>query len=187
MIERINLVPQIPIAERLHRLTPWVVGLSLVAILLSLYLGSRHYRARVAALENEILVLEQERQTAQLLEAKLQQLADQVAQLRRRNRELAQEAASLERPVTERRHVTAMLSHLSMTVPSSVRLDKLFIGEEEGFVTGTAVQYRDLPGFVAELERSPLFENVSLKDIGRDEKNPQGRFLFTITFQLGGP
>ncbi|MHB1014977.1 MAG: PilN domain-containing protein, partial [Desulfurivibrionaceae bacterium] len=69
-------------------------------------------------------------------------------------------------------------------MPSSVRCEKIIFAKDGGQITGTALQYRELPAFVKALGNDPLFTNVLLHDLDRNPDATKSDFTFTIAFQL---
>ena len=184
MLQRINLVPQTPVAQRLRRLLPLVLGALLCGIVLFLYADHARLTAKRGEIDREIEKIEAQLRQSSDLQTSLKQLADSVSQRRQQQVELQTRVATLSQQFQQKRNFSRLLLSISRLTPTSVKCDKIMIKEQSGLITGSAVQYRELPELVSSLQADPMFKRVSLQDIDRTTQAAEGRFLFTISFEL---
>ncbi|MEW6593274.1 MAG: PilN domain-containing protein [Thermodesulfobacteriota bacterium] len=184
MLQRINLVPQTPVPQKIRKALPFSLALLLLLIVAFLSLSHLRLTARLRQLDAEIARIETRLQQSTSLATDLRQLADSVAQRRQRQNELQTQVAALSRQIEGKRSFSKVLATISEAMPSSVKCDKLTFKEHSGLINGSAVQYRELPEFVSRLQESPLFTRVTLQDIDRTSQAAEGRFLFTIAVEV---
>ncbi|MFA6284073.1 MAG: PilN domain-containing protein [Desulfurivibrionaceae bacterium] len=184
MLERINLVPQLPLAERIRKTTLPVVGLLLAAVILFLAASDRILKAQISSLSRDIAQAQQRAGEITATQARIAQLSSTIKQQKDKKEELSAQAEKLTSIQERKKYFSSMLAAISATMPASVRCEKIVFTKEGGQISGAALQYRELPAFVKELGNNPLFANVILQDLDRSPGAQKTDFTFTIAFQL---
>jgi Tfp pilus assembly protein PilN len=184
MLERINLVPQLPLDERIRKTTLPVVGILLALVILFLAASDRILKSRISTLSQEIAVAQQRAGEITSTQAKIVLLTNNIKQQKDEKERLNGQATKLTTIQERKKYFSRMLAAISTTMPSSVRCEKIIFQKDSGQIFGTAVQYRELPAFVKALGNTPLFSNVMLRDLDRSSDAKKTDFTFTIAFQL---
>ncbi len=184
MLERINLVPQLPLAERIKKTTLPAVGLLLVLVILFLAASDRLLKARINSLGRDIAAAQQRAGEITATQARIAQLTSSIKQQKEKKEQLSSQAAKLTSIQERKIYFSRMLAAIAATMPSSVRCEKIIFAKDGGQITGTALQYGELPAFVKALGNDPLFTNVLLHDLDRNPDATKSDFTFTIAFQL---
>lgn len=184
MLERINLVPQLPLAEKIRRATLPVAGIGLIASILFLAASDRYMTGRITALDREITAIQAQVHESDKLQAKLRGLAETVKSQKEQKIELDGLAVRLCSQLGRKKYFSVMLAKIAEALPGSVRCNSMNFQESGGLIAGTAMEYRELPAFVRILEHAPLFKNVQLRDLDRTPEENKPGFTFTISFEL---
>ncbi|MBU2538752.1 MAG: PilN domain-containing protein [Proteobacteria bacterium] len=184
MLERINLVPQLPLAERIKKTSLPAIGLLLALILIFLAASDRILKTRITSLSRDIAEAQQRAGTIAGTQARIAMLTGSIKQQKEEKERLSGQAGKLTSIQERKKHFSGILAAIASTMPSSVRCEKVTFQKDTGQISGTAVQYRELPAFVKTLGNDPLFANVMLRDLDRSPDAKKADFTFTITFQL---
>jgi len=184
MLERINLVPQLPLAERIKKITLPAVGLLLALVVLFLAASDRILKTRINSLNVDIAATQQRAGEITATQARIAQLTGSIKQQKEEKERLSAQAAKLTGIQERKKLFSRLLATISTTMPPSVRCEKIVFTKDGGQISGTALQYRELPAFVKALGNNPLFTNVLLHDLDRSPDAQKSDFTFTIAFQL---
>jgi Tfp pilus assembly protein PilN len=184
MLQRINLVPQTPVPQKIRKALPLSLAALLMLIVAFLYFDHLRLTTKIRQLDAEIAQIEARVQHSTSLATDLKQLADSVSQRKQRQGELQTQVTALSRQIEEKRRFSRVLAAISEEMPSSVKCDKIAFKENAGLINGSAVQYRELPELVSRLQANPIFKRVTLQDIDRNSQATEGRFLFTIAVEV---
>lgn len=184
MLERINLVPQLPLAERIRKTTLPVVGLLLVLVILFLAASDRMLKAGISSLNRDIAAIQQRAESITVTQAKVAQLTAGIKQQTEAKEQLGAQATKLTTIQERKKYFSRMLAAIAAALPPSIRCDKIVFAKDGGQISGTALQYRELPAFVKELGNTPPFANVILRDLDRSPDAKKADFTFSIAFQL---
>jgi Tfp pilus assembly protein PilN len=184
MLQRINLVPQTPVPQKIRKALPLSLAGLLLLIVGFLYLSHLRLTTKIRQLDAEIQQIETRVQQSTNLATNLKQLADSVNQRKQRQGELQTQVTALSRQIEEKRSFSKLLATLSEAMPSSIKFEKITFKEQSGLINGSAVQYRELPELVSRLQADPQFKRVTLQDIDRNSQAAEGRFLFTIAVEV---
>ncbi|MFA7348450.1 MAG: PilN domain-containing protein [Desulfurivibrionaceae bacterium] len=184
MLERINLVPQLPLAERIKKTTLPVVGLLLAVVFLFLAASDRILKTRISSLSRDIAAAQQRAGEITITQARIAQLTSNIKQQKDEKERLSTQAVKLTSIQERKKYFSRLLATITTTMPASVRCEKIVFTKDGGQISGSALQYRELPAFVKELGNSPLFANVLLRDLDRSPDAQKTDFTFTIAFQL---
>ena len=185
MIERINLVPQKPLSERIKQTTPIVVGLLLTVIVVFIFANSAFLSHRIKKLDRELLTIQEQIDKAEILQIQERTLTSEVIKLRDQHAQLQVRSANISNIQTEKRSLSSVLARITLALPSSVICNNISFHGNEGQITGEALFYSDVPGIVKELNNDPLFMSATLHDIDRGlENNEDARLVFNIVFEM---
>lgn len=187
MLARVNLVPQKPLADRLRILVPLllVVGVGLVVVLV-------YFRHQL--LTGELERVSQEVETISLLQTKskaemsaLQQLAGELADLRKRQTLIRDEVAKIETLRMEKRGYSQAIATIAGSLPGTLKCDKISFRQEQGTIEGVAASYRDLPPLVKALRGSPPFKDATLSNVDKVIGNSAEPLSFRIQITIEQP
>ncbi|MCX5875368.1 MAG: PilN domain-containing protein [Deltaproteobacteria bacterium] len=184
MLERINLVPQLPLAERIRKITLPAVGLLLALIFLFLAASDRVLKSQISSLTKDIAAAQQRATEITATQAKIAQLTSSIKQQKDEKEQLSAQAAKLTGIQERKKYFSRVLAAITTAMPSSVRCDKITFAKDGGQIAGSALQYRELPAFVKTLGNNHLFASVMLHNLDRCPDAKKADFTFTITFQL---
>ena len=124
MLERINLVPQLPLAERIRKITLPAVGLLLVLIILFLSASDRIFKAKISSLNLDIAAAQQRAGEIAATQAKIAQLTSSIKQQKEEKEQLSAQAAKLTSIQERKKYFSRVLATITTALPSSVRCDK---------------------------------------------------------------
>ena len=184
MIERINLVPQKPLAERVKMALPVVLGSLLALILLVSFIQYRWVASRISRAEAELAAMTSQKNLTDQLQGRTQALRSQIAAQRQQLGALQSTVAgyALESP-RSRSYATA-LARITDYLPDSIRCTKISFNGSEGQLSGEAVHYNDLPALVTHLKNDPLFKEAVIKAVDKSSGSDWHQFVFTIQIGL---
>ncbi|MEA2082984.1 MAG: PilN domain-containing protein [Thermodesulfobacteriota bacterium] len=108
------------------------------------------------------------------------------AEARRRNyNELKARISKLSVPRVEKNRFSQVLSRITKVIPATVTFDVISFNNKIGMISGIATGPKDLPYFVKNLKKEPVFKDVALLNIARDfADDNQYRLFFNIKFEL---
>ncbi|PLX49035.1 MAG: hypothetical protein C0613_09155 [Desulfobulbaceae bacterium] len=184
MQQRINLIPQKPLADRIKHLIPILfVGM---AALLTLFfvVWIQLLNGRLTDLNKQIVHLETQADQATELSSQVarlkKNLQDKDNAIRRKNTDIA----GLTKIGAHKKRFSRPLRHIAALVPDSVRLRSLTFTGNSGEIQGTALDYNDLVDMIHHMQALSVFANVSLTVTDRSTDKDQERIEFTIQMRL---
>lgn len=184
MLERINLVPQLPLAERIRKITLPATGLLLALVIIFLAASDLMLKAKISSLGRDIAETRQRVGEIAVIQARVGLLTGSIKQQKEEKARLTAEAAKLTSIQERKNHFSLALAAITTAMPSSIRCEKITFQKNGGQISGNALQYRELPTFVRNLGNNPLFAGVILHDLDRNPDAKKTDFNFTISFQL---
>lgn len=184
MLNRINLVPQLPVSTRIRKLTPPLLSLLLAVILLFFFFENRLLEQRLGNTARKLDKIEQGISTSRQLQAEVQALSSRIKVLKEQKRQMESDADALAGPRSADHHLSLALLKITEALPPSVKCEKIAFNNNSVQINGVALQYRDLPPLIKALKEDPLFKTAQLQDIDRDSKGNRGRLSFTIMLAL---
>ncbi len=185
MIERINLVPQKPLSDRIKQTTPVVVGLLLALIVVFIFAKSTFLSHRIKKLDKELKTVQEQINNAEILQIEERTLTSEVIRLREQQAELQLKSANVSKIQTEKRSLTSILTRITEALPSSVICKNISFHGNAGQITGEALFYSDVPDIVNTLNNDPMFLSATLQDIDRGLENVEdARLIFNIVFEM---
>ncbi len=184
MQQRINLVPQKPLAERIKDLIPFVFGGIVVLILVVFFSWVQFLNVRLAKLDKTIARIEDQTNQATALSG---QVSGLKKQLENKNKAIDQKTvriATLSKIRGQKRKFSQPLSLISSLLPETVRCKTINFKDADGEIKGTALDYDDLIWMVKSLQSLNVFKQVSLSVTDRATNKEQERIEFTIVVRL---
>lgn len=184
MIERINLVPQRPYAEKVKMALPIILG-SLVAIILVItFLEYQVLTHKLNKVDKELTTIQAEKGLADQLQSKTKALKTIVARLQNQHGELQKSVAELDITQSKNKYFSRALSTITYALPDTIKCTKIIFENNTGLISGDATQYSDLPDLVTKLKNNPLFKNAVLKDVDKNDKSNTYQLSFNIKLEL---
>ncbi len=183
MLQRINLVPQIALAEKIKKKMPVFFVISIAVICLFFYSRITIINYQLTDKEKEINRMGQQIEKTDQLQQRIIVLSDQIKNRKKEYSETASRVADMENIAGEKRHFSRILTIISNSLPSSVKCNKIILHDNSGEISGSTLHYQDLPEMVRKMKEDPRFM-VELQDIDRLKDNSLEPFIFKIVFTL---
>lgn len=184
MLKRINLVPQIPLADRIKKAMPVALGTLLVLICLFLYGWGQLLDSQINRQDVVLQEIDKRINASQRLQEQVTSLKAENSRYKEKYTAILQRTNGLENIDLKKRLFSKILDRISISLPQSVRCSKLIMDKKGGEINGLALIYKDMPLLVRRLKNDPLFSAVELQDLNKTAENAQASFTFTITFNL---
>ena len=184
LLQRINLVPQEPLPERIKRVTPWIIGFLSVGVIAGIFLQYQFINSKLADSEKRLAILKSQGDQTSRLQSKTALSRREAEDRRRTCNELQARISRLSLPRVGKNHFSQVLSQIIKVIPATVTFNDISFNKKIGRISGTAVGPKDLPDFVKNLRKESLFKKVALLNIARDSGNNQYRLSFNIKFEL---
>jgi Tfp pilus assembly protein PilN len=184
MQQRINLVPQRPLAERIKALIPIIFSLMLLLIGIVFFTWVQFLNSRLAELNSTIVRIEEQSSQAMALSS---QIASWKKDIESKNLAIDQKTgqiATLSRIQGQKKKFSKPLSLIASLLPDTVRCREISFTGNDGKLQGTALDYDDLIRLVRGLQGLTIFKTVSLSVTDRATTNDQERIQFTLILQL---
>lgn len=184
MIERINLVPQKPYAEKVKTAIPIILG-SLVAIVFVIsFLEYQVLAYKLSKIDKELITIKAEKGLADQLQNKTKSLKATVARLQNHHNKLHKNVSELDFTQSKNKYFSRALSTITYALPDTVKCTKIAFENNTGLITGHAVQYSDLPDLITKLKNNPLFKNAALKNVDKSKRTNTYKLSFNIKLEL---
>ncbi len=184
MIERINLVPQKPYAEKVKSALPLILGILVAAVLVTTFLEYRVLAYKLHKVDKQMSTFQKDKLLADQLQIQVNSLKTTLSRLGKEESELHKNVAALDITSTNKKYFSRALSTIASTLPDSVKCKKITFENKTGQITGVAVQYGDLPDLVTRLKNNPLFKTAALKNVDKSTGSNKDQLLFTINLEL---
>lgn len=184
MQQRINLVPQRPLAEKVKRLIPFIFCTLVLFLVVLFFLWGEILNSRLAALNSQIAHIEEQASQATELSS---QIAVVKKNLLAKEEALDQKTATVARLSKirgQKKKFSQPLSLIASLLPETIRCRAISFSGAKGTLQGTALDYDDLIRFVRSMQDLPVFKRVSLSVTDRAGDNNQERIQFTILLEL---
>ncbi len=183
MLQRINLVPQKPLSEKLKVITPVLLFLLIALILVTVFVNYRILESRIATTERESSAIHEMQLQTNIILANKKRLAEEISTLAEQKDKLESEVGKIESIRSKKRYYTKALNIISGTLPSSAKCNKISFQEGTGALEGIAVKYQDLPVLVSELKNSGFIRYAVLNEVDRVAGDGTA-LTFRITFGI---
>lgn len=184
MFERVNLVPQPPLAERIKKITPLLSGGIFIVGCLAVYFMGSLLAGDNRRLNREIDMLEQHKASNKEQEIAIGRLNQAIEKLKEEEKDLRKNVAHLMQIPSQKPYYSELLIHIGKCVPATVRCGKISFNENGGLISGTATKYRDLPAFVDKISKMGRFHSVVLQLVDQLGGEDGDLLSFTIVFGL---
>ncbi len=190
MQQRINLVPQQALAEKIKKTIPWLVCLFVFVGCLVVFFIGQNLKERNRLLEASVDSLTTREQFLVSQRAELAALTVKMKEYEEREKSLRKRVSLLSAIPAKKHYFSKLLSGIAQVVPNTVRCEEINFTEQEGEIKGSAIVYKDLPEFVQKINALPGFRAASLSALdGKEDEDMKdgddGELLyFTIIFEL---
>ncbi len=184
MFERVNLVPQPPLAAKIKNMTPLICGALLLVSCLVVFLLGKQVAGENSQLRDEIMQLESQKTSQLSQEAAIKQLSFSIAELQAKEKKIRKSVANLMLIAKSKPQYSKLFLHIGRSVPSTVRCEKISFNEERGQISGTATMYKDLPAFVEKIREMAHFHTVVLQVVNQLKEQEDDLLSFNIVFGL---
>ncbi|MBU0728440.1 MAG: hypothetical protein KKE17_15260 [Proteobacteria bacterium] len=184
MLDRINLVPQIPLHEKIRKSAPLVLVCVASALVLFFYVEKLHLEKKIMTIDKELTKLESEINKAQQMQAMSQKLVSDIKILNNEEKQLRLLVERISEPKRKKKLYTQVLGGIIRSLPASIKCNTILLHGTTGQISGASAEYKDLPGLITSLNAQPYFRNAILKDIGKNPQSNTERFTFNVFFEL---
>ncbi len=184
MLQRINLVPQKPLAERIKNIIPLVFATLIVLIVVIFFSWVQILNSRLAELDTTIARIENQANQASQMSG---QIASLKKNLQAKNTAIDQKTAqiaNLSKIRGQKKKFSQPLSLIASLLPESIRCRQISFTGAAGELQGTALDYDDLVWMVRSMQSLNIFKTVSLSVTDRASNKEQERIEFTIIMHL---
>lgn len=184
MQQRINLVPQKPLAERIKTLIPIIFSALLLLIVVLFFSWVQLLNLRLTELNQQISRIEEQASQSTALSG---QIAVWKTELAARNMAIDHKTgqiATLSKIRGQKKKFSQPLSLIASLLPDTVRCQEISFTGAAGRVQGVALDYDDLVWMVRSMQALQIFQAVSLTVTDRTSDKDQKQIYFTITLQL---
>ena len=183
MLQRINLVPQIALAEKIRKRIPIFFVIFIAVICFFLYSRLTLLNYRLTDKEKEINQIGQRIEETDQLQQRIIVLSGRIKNQKKEYSETAGRVADMENIAGEKRNFSRILTIISNSLPSSVKCNKIIIQDNNGEISGSTLHYQDLPELVRKMKEDSRFR-VELQDLDRIKESSLEPFTFKIVFTL---
>lgn len=184
MIERINLVPQKPYAEKVKTAIPIVLGILVVIVLVVSFLEYQFLAYKLSKVDKDLITIKTEKGLAEQLQNKTKSLKTTVTRLQKHHKKLQNNVAKLDFTESKNKYFSRALSAITYALPDTVKCTKIAFENNIGLITGHAVQYSDLPDLVTKLKNNSIFKNAALKNVDKSRVTNTYKLSFNIKLEL---
>lgn len=184
MLKRLNLVPQIPLAEKIKKRTPIILGIFIAFIGIFLFSRIQYLNYQIKKNDSVIESMLQRVAESEKLQKQVSSLNNANINKKKEYTEILNQVSGLEGMSLEKISYSKILLSISSSLPQTVKCSRMSITEKSGIIHGSALRYKDLPLLVRTLKKNPLFQHIEIQDLDRVEGNPPEPFTFGIVFNL---
>ncbi len=184
MQQRINLVPQKPLAERIKDLIPFLFGGMVLLILVIFLSWVQVLNIRQAEMDKAIARIEEQTNQATALGNKIASLKKNLLGKNQAIDQKTVQIANLSRIRGQKQKFSQPLSLIASLLPDTIRCRAISFTGSSGELQGTALDYDDLIWLVRSMQGLNIFKAVSLSVTDRATNKDQERIEFTIILQL---
>ena len=184
MLKRLNLVPQIPLAEKIKKKTPVILGVFLAVIGVFLFSRIQYLNYQIKKNDSAIESMLQRVAESEKLQKRVSSLNSENISTKKEYTEILNQVSGLDSMSLEKISYSKILNSISSSLPQTVKCSRMSFTEKSGVIHGSALRYKDLPLLVRTLKKDPLFQHIELQDLDRVEGNTPEPFTFDIAFNL---
>ncbi len=184
MQQRINLVPQKPLAERIKQLIPFIFSTMLLLILVIFFSWVQILNIRLAETDKTIARIEEQSNQAIALSSKVESLKKNLQSKNQAIDQKSAQIANLSKIKGQKQKFSQPLSLIASLLPETIRCRAISFTGKAGELQGTALDYDDLIWMVRSMQSLNIFKRVSLSVTDRASNKDQERIEFTIIMQL---
>lgn len=184
MQQRINLVPQKPLAERIKQLIPFIFSTMLLLILVIFFSWVQILNIRLAETDKTIARIEEQSNQAIALSSQVESLKKNLQSKNQAIDQKTVQIANLLKIKGQKQKFSQPLSLIASLLPESIRCRSISFTGDDGVLQGTALDYDDLIWMLRSMQSLNIFKRVSLSVTDRASNKDQERIEFTIIMQL---
>jgi len=180
-LERINLVPQKPFAEKMKGKIPFFLGFLAVLVVCTLYVQHLSLAGKVEKNRQEIATMEKAITGLTEFRKELGEKTRLVNTLTEQHKTLLDEVTALENQVYYKRRYSVALAGIAAAQPPSVLCRRISFADNSIAINGEAKGYDDLPFFVERLKQNGQFKMVNLQGVSKKKTDAGNLFEFNIS------
>ncbi|MDA3971491.1 MAG: PilN domain-containing protein [Desulfobulbaceae bacterium] len=184
MLQRINLVPKRPLAERIKALIPFIFSTMVLLIAVIFFSWVQVLDLRLAETNNTIARLEDQANQAIALSSQIGSLKKNLQIKKQSIDQKTVQIANLSQIKGQKKKFSHPLSLIASLLPDTVRCRRISFTGGAGEMQGTALHYDDLIWMLRSMQRLDIFNMVSLSVTDRATNKDQERIEFTIIMHL---
>lgn len=187
MLQRINLVPQDPLKDKVKKTVSVALLVFVSFVCLFIYIRMQILDRRIHAADQKIQVVEKQSQLSGNLQLTIGDLNKKIIDQKKEYEELQKRMAKLDKMTAEKSRFSDILAHIASSVPQSVSLSHCTLNDSSGEIAGSTLRQQDLPKLIMKIKKDPRFVAVELQNMKKADVNSLEPFTFTIKFSLKNP
>ncbi|MBU0681196.1 MAG: PilN domain-containing protein [Proteobacteria bacterium] len=184
MLQRINLVPQKPLAERIKTLIPFIFSAMAMLIFVIFFSWVQILNIRLVEMNKTIARIEDQTNQATALSSQVEAWKKSLQSKNLAIDQKTVQIATLSKIRGQKKKFSQPLSLIASLLPDTVRCREISFTGSDGKLQGTALDYDDLVWMVRSMQALQIFKSVSLSVTDRATNKDQERIQFTLIMQL---
>jgi Tfp pilus assembly protein PilN len=184
MIYRVNLVPQKPFAERIKRVSPFILGGLFLVLCAFFYFRATYLQNQIDHYDHEIRRLERAAGLTDEMTQQITELNVQITGLKEKHAELQNEVEKISGIKAEKNYYTVPLSHIASSLPDSIKCNKISFKGDLGTIEGVSVKHQDIPDFITNIKAKNYYRNVFFKNVDRQTRDDIDLFYFSLSLEM---
>lgn len=184
MRQRVNLVPQQALAEKLKKITVPLICVLIAVGGVSIFINGQMIERKISRIEQKIEALNKRQQALIAQQTAIGQLSLSVKKMEGEIIQRRKTISNLSELPSQKKKFSTILAGIAQVLPSSARCEKISLKDDTGIILGQAVGYNDLPRFVKQLEALPELYSVSLQVLNQKQNGDMEMLSYTIHFQM---
>jgi len=170
-LERINVLPEPTLGQRLKRVPPLLATILALTLALFLAIDYFHLSRRIEVDRAKLATLARRAEAARVLATSRARLARELKKLSERRQELEKEAALLRNAEQTKKHYSRWLLEISRVLPVRVRCDRIEFSGNRVEIQGRAVDHGAVEDFAEKLRRLERVSSLALEEVRRGERD----------------
>ena len=184
MLLRVNLVPQQPLAERIKKVSPLVLGILVILICAFFYARGTYIKSQITYNDKEINRIKETAGVTELLTRQVAEIEADLTVLKKEYSHLLETVRSTEGIQAEKNYYTTPLRDITTSLPSSIKCNKISFKGRNAVIDAVAINHQDIPLFVNNIKDYGHYSQVSFKDVNKETIQGVNHFNFTLVLGM---
>ena len=184
MLLRVNLVPQKPVAERIKRILPLILGGLILLLCTFFYLRIGSIKSQLNESQGQIKRVEATAGITEILTSQIASIESQLAVLKEKHTKLRESVRKVEGIQTEKNYYSIPLQDITSSLPTSIKCKKISFKGRNGVIDAVAINHQDIPLFIRKLKDKGRYSRVAFKDVNKETVEGIDQFNFTLLLTM---